>query len=147
MPKKSGPRPRRWAPVGAKGLPPAATRIPSGSTITWGGVPVYVYEAPEWYVEPRDTVTGSVGSFVQWQAKRILRAAPRSEVQMVRYECRIQAVDPGVGGYGTREALVFEFDVFHRPDDGDIVLGAKVLSMAVTRPEWKLYKEKVAEGW
>lgn len=126
------------------------THIPSGTVFTWGGSPVYIYERPGWDVEPRETVTGSIGSYGQWQARRAHpdAEAPPTEVQMVRYNCRIQVIDPsGYGGPRARDSLMFEFDVMHRPEDGDLMLGAKVLSMAVTQPEWELYKERVREGW
>lgn len=143
----------------ARGGEVRASSAPA-ATWTWsGGSPVFSLDPAlpdHWHVQPTEVLHGTCGAGITWQARRVRLNAmpPRSEVQMACYECTITVVEePGGGGvwWSRPQALgglVFRpFEILHRPEDGDITLAAKVLSMAVTRPEWALYKEKVEQGW
>lgn len=116
-----------------------------------GHYPGYVYELDEaadwleksvWRVRPKNIVIGSVGDSVEWRAERTGVTVQKVSV-MAAYRCTVQAQS------AARVVSFSPFQVMHRPEDGDLVLGAKVLAMAVTRPEWKLYRDQVImdEGW
>ena len=155
MPKNSGrgsrPRKRSYAKggyvtggtvmAGRLFIPPGITFSPSGG---WSIDPIIGRE--DWRVQPTEELRGSIGRDASWVARWQRNVAPKQEVQFATYECEVTVVEQRDSW--SREAFVLgPYSVLHRPDEGDVMLAAKVLAMVSVQPGWREYKERVTKGW